>query len=552
MKISAGNALALLIGLWLCLGTVDAQARLSATVDRADVAIGETLRLVLTGDAGERPDEIDLSTLERDFEVLKRSSATNARLVNGSQSVTRTLELELAPRRVGLVTIPSFTVGGRASTPIAVKVSPAPDIDAGDALVLFDAELDRESVYVQAQLLLTLTLQQAINLDQREVTPLELPNADVEMLEQRTFQRQLNGRLWQVIELRYAIFPQTSGTLQIPELTFSGREILPGRSLLGARLGRRLVISTDPLNVDVRPVPEDFPGDVWLPARDLRITENWSKPPESLSLGDSSTRTLEIVAEGLQGSQIPPLESLGPLESLAGLRFYPGQETIDQSEVGSGLAGLRTQSEALVPSQPGQWTLPERVLPWWNTDTDQLEYARIPARDLQVTAASTLPATGGLSSAPASPANIIDVAPLWLYGVTASGWLTSLILGLLWWRHSRSGRPTATSDAVPDNERRALVALRLACQQQSPKDARVALLHWAQLRFNDPRMDLNDLRAVASPALTEQIDTLNRCLYASGSCEWQGNDLFTATREHPNHQSPTNTASMDSLYPASS
>ena len=57
-------------------------AELSATADRRTIAMGETLRLTLLGDAGEQPAEIDLTPLNRDWEILSRSSATNARFIN--------------------------------------------------------------------------------------------------------------------------------------------------------------------------------------------------------------------------------------------------------------------------------------------------------------------------------------------------------------------------------------------------------------------------------------------------------------------------------------
>ena len=83
-----------------------ALADLSATVDRREIAMGETLRLTLLGDAGEQPAEIDLTPLSRDWEILSRSSATNARYINGQNQVTRTLEMELAPLRDGTLSIP--------------------------------------------------------------------------------------------------------------------------------------------------------------------------------------------------------------------------------------------------------------------------------------------------------------------------------------------------------------------------------------------------------------------------------------------------------------
>ena len=83
MKIFAGKhwALLLLTQLltgFLLLGSAQASARISVEADRVEIAMGETLRLTITADAGEQPDDLDLAALERDFEILQRSSATSA------------------------------------------------------------------------------------------------------------------------------------------------------------------------------------------------------------------------------------------------------------------------------------------------------------------------------------------------------------------------------------------------------------------------------------------------------------------------------------------
>ena len=113
------------LSLWivlLLLLSMPVAARITAEVDRTDIAMGETLRLTLTADAGERPDQISLDPLEIDFEILQRSSSTSARLIGGEQSITRTLEIELSPLREGILTIPAFNTGGRRTTPTAIKV----------------------------------------------------------------------------------------------------------------------------------------------------------------------------------------------------------------------------------------------------------------------------------------------------------------------------------------------------------------------------------------------------------------------------------------------
>ena len=143
--------------------------------------MGETLRLTLLGDAGEQPAEIDLTPLARDWEILSRSSATNARYINGQNQVTRTLEMELAPLREGTLSIPSLTNGGRTTTPLSIRVNPEPVVAPGDALVLFEASIEDASVYVQAETILTITPQQAINLDGGEISAFDVPDAIVEI-----------------------------------------------------------------------------------------------------------------------------------------------------------------------------------------------------------------------------------------------------------------------------------------------------------------------------------------------------------------------------------
>lgn len=539
MKTFAGKlpvGLALCLSLWMLVPVVE--ARITAEADRTDIAMGETLRLILTATEGERPDEIDLSQLEQDFEILQRSTATSARIVGGEQNVTRTLELELAPNRDGILTVPAFSYGGRKTTPVAIKVSPQPDIDLGDELVYFDASVSQTEVYVQAQIILTITLQQAINLDNRAISELDIPNTYTEALEQKTYQRRVGGRLWQITELRYALFPQQSGVLEIPSVSFSGRELLPGRSLLGARLGRRIALQSKAIEITVKPVPSNFPGDVWLPARHIEIASLWSTPPDRLTVGDSSTRTIEITAEGLQGSQLPPLSSLMDGVEQPGLKFYPDQETIEQREVSSGIEGYRLQSEALVATTAGSWTLPELVIPWWDTDTDTLQYARLPAAQIAITTPTTLSTPeltnlGVTSMRPEAEAK----NTLWAWQVMAIvGWCLVIILVWLIWRVRRSNPISLTAiKPLAATSSRTLVALRLACSANNPQAAREALLDWARQRLpHSSVFSLANLAETCSPALSQEIRQLDACLWGHQENTWRGDKLFGLIKSEAN------------------
>ena len=530
-----------------------ALAELSATVDRREIAMGETLRLTLLGDAGEQPAEIDLTPLSRDWEILSRSSATNARYINGQNQVTRTLEMELAPLREGTLSIPPLTHGGRTTTPQSIRVNPEPTVAPGDALVLFEASIDQSSVYVQAETILTVTLQQAINLDGGEISAFDVADAVVEDLERRSFQRRVGNRTWLVTELRYAIYPQKSGLLTIPAIGFTAREVQPGRSLLGARLGRRLRLASEPIELEVKPVPASFLGEVWLPARELTLTENWSIDPESLNIGDSTTRTLTLVARGLQGSQLPPLSSVQGSLNIPELRFYPDQESIDQTELSDGLQGQRIQSEALVARSGGSWQLPEIRVPWWNTETDSLQYAILPARNVSVATPAPLDAaspnqpTTELSGAPAT-------LPVWAWILSGSGWLAALLLAGMMWMSRRDRSAAAAGDIAPHRDasslRQALVEIRRCAEQNDPASLRRAILSWARLHHGRHFASFGDLTTASSESLAERLMMLDRCLYGGGDISTVTQGLVEALREEPAPRAVTARANELTLYPS--
>ena len=543
---------------WACLATMPlwaslSWAELSATADRRTIAMGETLRLTLLGDAGEQPAEIDLTPLNRDWEILSRSSATNARFINGQNQVTRTLEMELAPLREGTLTIPSLTAGGRSTTPLAIRVNPEPVVAPGDELVLFDASVDERSVYVQSEIILTVTLQQAINLDGGEISAFDIPDAVIENLERRSFQRRVGNRTWLVTELRYAVYPQKSGSLTIPAIGFTAREVQPGRSLLGARLGRRLRMASEPVEINVKSVPTSFPGEVWLPARALTLEENWSIDPQSLNVGDSTTRTLTLTGRGLQGSQLPPLSSVQGAVNIPELRFYPDQESIDQSELTEGLQGRRVQSEALVARSGGTWTLPEIRVPWWNIETDSLEFATLPARTVAVTAIQTADQITDPNIAPsASPAG--TTLPLWLWAVSGAGWLVSLALGILLWlsrRQTAGQSPTpAGGTAKSGSVRQALVEIRKAAEQRDAASLRRAILQWADLHHDRGFSSLEALARASTEPLATRLRAVDRSLYGDGELAAALDGLIDTLREEPAPRNRSAAANTLSLYPS--
>lgn len=386
----AGLLLPLLAG-WV-------HAAVEVAVDRQQIAMGESFSLVISAENTEELRQLDLRVLERDFEILQRSQSSSTSILNGQRTRSEQLSLELAPRREGQLQLPSL--GG--AQPIHIEVGPPVQGSDRDDYVLFTAELDQDAVHVQQQVILTLRIEQAVNLEARSLSELQLENAFVVPLEQRSFQRKIDGRPWLVHEVRYAIFPERSGELQIPPQVFTARESQRRRSginfgLGGAQLQRR----SEALTLTVLPRPDDYPANAtWLPARALELEQSWSADPAHLQVGDSLTRNITLRAEGLLGAQLPPVDFGAP----SGLRFYADQPEISDREGAEGVIGERRDSAALVASDAGEWVLPAVEIAWWDTSTETLQVARLPEQRIVVETAAGRQVAGG-GSAGAAPAS---------------------------------------------------------------------------------------------------------------------------------------------------
>lgn len=508
-------------------------AALTAQIDRAQVALGDSLQLTISANGDSELSDVNLDALETDFDVLRRSTNSSIKIINGSRTHEKKLVVDLAPLREGNLRIPSFSAGRDATRPLRVFVGPAPNMNSKGSNVVFEAEVDKKTAYVQSQIILTLRIQQAIELSSMNVPTLELDGAFVKQLETNEFYRTIDGRNWRVHELRYAIFPEKSGSLTIPSQVFSSRVSTGRGGFFSQNAGRLMRRTSEPITLSVKPRPPSFTGGTWLPAQQLKIEERWSTPSDALKAGESVTRTITILGEGIQGAQLPPV--LYPAQD--GLKFYPDQPEILEQEVSSGLLGARRDATAIVPTSEGSWTLPELRIPWWDTRTEQMRYAVLPEKTLQVAPADPSTATDPASVVDATPgaaaytgANGQGNALLWqiLTAVCALGWLATLIF--LWLNRKQqpgAARGQSASDLENPSERRAFKQLQAKCESGDASAARKAFIAWATVAI--PTQKPPTLEHVAAhyqdDELSQVISALDASLYRGSDTPWQGSAL---------------------------
>lgn len=541
-----------LLALLCALLSVNAHAaELSASVDRVQLSEGESVELTLESNDATLFGKPDLTPLQDLFELLGTRQINRLSTFNGEARATTSWIITLQPKRTGYVVIPPLQLGDASSAPITLHVLAASANNGQTRLapVFIEASLDHDSVYVQAQAILTLRIYHSVTLyDDSNLTPLQMANANIEQLgEPQTYEKLINGVRHGVIELRYAIFPQQSGELQIPALTFSAT-VVAARAPNDAftpfsRPGKLTRVTSAQIPLQVKAKPAAYPADaVWLPARALTLGESWSTPPEQSKVGDSLTRSLTLQAEGLSSAQLPPL----PSPQIAGVRSYPDQPQLANQINAQGITGSREERIALVPSHSGPVQLPALEVLWWNTQTDQLERTRLPGRELQIGENPLLQGEPGNEAAPTSL--VVDGPPLWPWQLACALLSLTTLAGFgLWWRARRQPAIAPTSQTGP-SPRTLLDDLKRACLSNEPQSTRQALDAWAR---QQPET-LADMAARFLP-LSSALDGLNGALYSETGQQWQGEDLWRAIRTLPTAQeqgtSPQEPSPLPPLYP---
>ena len=323
---------------------------------------------------------------------------------------------------------------------LAISFSPTAS-EKRDAFVELSA--DKAGVYVQEQLILTVQLYFSGSLVQGDLTEPEHPNAIIERLgKQQQSARQRDGTRYQMIERRYAVFPQKSGTLELPAIRFEGHVRDSSRRL------RQVEASQQLYPVEVKPIPASYPANApWLPANRLELSENGLPPAGQLEAGSNLTRKVTLQAQGLPAEALPALRQSLP----DAIRQYPDRPLRNTETTADGLQGLLQQRFALVPVTAGDITLPALTIAWWNTTTDELAFAELPARQYRITGTEAVVATPikgkdtDESSKPASTEQNNHTGSGWTWStlIFAGLWLLTL---LLWGYTERRQRKRAGKD----------------------------------------------------------------------------------------------------------
>lgn len=565
------TTLALLaLALWV---TAGAAASFKATVEKPPVDQGDTFELVLSVIGRDSLEPPNIAPLNKDFEILGRGKRSRMESVNGRPVEVNEWVLILQPKRAGRLVIPPLTLGSETSAPIEINITsvsiPEPPDDGPISLAV--EVLGTPPFFLQSEIPVVVRMYDRVGTLGATGDP---PTADgatfTQEDEPKGYTRVFDRQRYRVVELRYIMRPQRTGTIQIPSVAL--RATIPtsppgaqeqaralGRSAmpwLGGNFdsGRKVTVFANPVEVTIQPRPEGVTG--WfLPARAVRLTQTWSSPPAKAKVGVALTRTLRLEVQGASPAQLPPLK---PAEA-DGVRQYADEERPEAAQVGGAPGAVVEIHVTVVPTRAGTVTLPAVTVPWWNIAANRAETVQLPPITMDVAGSAdpagiAPPPAPAAKNAPAPQATPVadDAGPLPLRDMAAIAFVVVLIGGFLLFsgrraghkasraprpperplaaRPARPGRPAPARPALrhlkaaPPDEKAAAGSVEVACKAGNAAAAYRAYLDWNRAAGPGHAGTASS----RTPAMAAALHEVSRHLYSGEGDAWDGRGFRSA------------------------
>ncbi|MEK7383799.1 MAG: BatD family protein [Elusimicrobiota bacterium] len=387
-----------------------ASVGVTAEVSRTRMASNEQLVLSVTvsGDQASLP-EPQLPPLSG-FSLYESGRSQSLSFVNGRMTAAIIYTYVLVPRAVGKFTIPPIRASGAAqmTQPLEIEVvrdaaapppgadRPAPPNRAASRRpdILITASLDKPRAFVNQQVTLSVRFLYATRLlgDSRYDAPKLTGFLSEDLPPVREGTIELNGRSYHFSEIKTALFPVQPGRLKIGPAVVHCQVARNAAEdpfqadffdrLLSMNAPQTLTLNSNPLTLDVDPLPEgrpaDFTGLVGRLSAKAEIDQPATKVGEAL--------TLAVTVSGAGNIKSVPEPKRPDLPSV---RFFTTESSVNIDRANDRVGGTKTFRTVLVPRVSGEIRLPPVEFSYF--DPEARSYRRAATETLLLRAAPGAP-----------------------------------------------------------------------------------------------------------------------------------------------------------------
>lgn len=515
-----------------------AYAKIELSLDRNDIRVNETFQLTLhVEDPKTLSAQQPLDFLPSEFQVLGSEHFRKSTVIDRQFANRMGWTITLVSTEAGTFSIPSFNIGNEQSEAMTIRVLPAltnlEEINPNSKIKL-TARLSEEAVYVQQQIIYSVRIYSSVASRRHNLSPLQVENAIVKKLgEASEFQLLHEGVRYNVKEEKYVIFPQKSGELNIPPITFRTNIVDAQASFGSLSRYRPIELKSQPFTVQVNPKPENAPAP-WIPAKNIELSAKWQADSEPFEVGKPATLDFYIKGVALLPEQLPTIE----FPEVDGLKIYRDKPVMQNIINANGVNSYHLEKLAVIPNAAGEVTIPAIKIPYWNTTTNQEAFAELEPITINVNAQANsvaLPSINQVTPAVTQPANLEPQAkqnPLWqiLTWVFAALWLITSLLFIFRRPKTVSNYQEKNTQTDATTQQQTSLSFKQAANTNDPQVFSQAAIDWVNQRSKFNVTNLNQLvQGCPDPVLAIELQKLQAALYAkdqAASSNWDGSKIY--------------------------
>lgn len=372
-----------------------ADVKVNLTADKTSATLEDTivLEVAVEGDDGSRP----VLANADDFDVQSAGASSQIQIADGQISSSKSYTFALSPKKQGTFTVgpAQVEIDGRTyeSGTVTITVSGAA-VHAGGQEAFVEVEASNKAPYVGEQVVYTIRFYTQASVQNVQLKPMEFEGFFKESLgDSKSYQRVIDGRPWQVSEVRWALYPMSPGTVSIPAPKVVAQFLLPSRSRSFFddpffdmdhffRRPQQRTLAGEAATLDVKSPPQEG-----KPAGFAGLVGNFQIALEAkdseVEAGQSTTVTVTVKGDG-------DLRGLSDLHwSLPeGVKAYDDQPTLTKNPSPNGLVQAKTFRKAVVPLKEGEITLPPVALSYFDPKIGEYRTLETQPIPLKVTPSS--------------------------------------------------------------------------------------------------------------------------------------------------------------------
>jgi len=344
------------------------------SVDKTVVEAGSHFRMTIGVHGAFNTDIPQLTPPENFILMYGPSVSTQTSIVNNVVAVFRGFTYSFSPTETGIFELGPATLEykGKVYTSNSVKIEVVKrtpfdgDVDADterskridiNKRIFVELATDKKEAYIYEQIVESFKLffQRGLPIDDLDYVAASTKSFLAEKLgEERRYEEVRDGILYNVIELRTALFPLVSGNIEIPPAKFNCNIIIRQQGYsnsifdeFSGRGGQKYPVerSTDSIKLKIKSLPEsdkpdNFAGTVG------RFTMDVLAKPTKVKVGDPITLSINIRGEGNIQTIGEPVLAPGDEKDF---KIYPAETDTTITDRGDGIRGEKLFSKVVEP-----------------------------------------------------------------------------------------------------------------------------------------------------------------------------------------------------------